>query len=585
MKQIIYYCCVFLLLSISYNLPLWAQNIDKAEVEKRIKKLFQDYEYYGAFVESFNDEQVSEAMISQFKALFDPSAMIYNDIKQSDNYGKKVSLLSYVNELKTWYPSGLSVVLSPPQLGNITCNKGTCQVLVPVNKGMGGLTKEGKDFRDNDVLGSFVIGFDATLQNFKILETKGVNEAATDIVAVKPEKKPKSASEQKSSAEPTAKADKPKTDKVKVPKTQKPIKNKPVKTENVFAKGNNAKAKRSIVGIYAGLGWTWYGGIADFSPFAGGDTDKLIAVDDLFEENLALGTRPVIYNTVLGLHRMGLTYQQYMGEKFGFTVGLGLHTYQSAIEGDIATQNYAVNNSQVGTAEPDAADFTRTFEAQNFREVFSYRSLSATLAAQHQWYSYVRNNAFRPYIKGGIELSLVSIGSSVTFEGNMGSTSTYRQGSTDFILEYLPSNKEANKIYNDVYWLYDSGSKITSGKPQTALIPQAAAFNISPFAEIGFDWMLDKNGKWGAFAAAQLSLGLLPLFATTDNAIYDNSDNVLLKRRNMATDSNTDVFYDYTPIEAESYEYRSLHGADAKTTPHFLGFMVGIKYIFKQGSK
>lgn len=579
--------CLLALLFIS--LPLvQAQDIDKAEAEKHVKKLFQDYEYYGTLVESFNDETVSESVIAQFKSLFDPTATVYNDIKQSDSYGQKLSLTAYVNELKTWYPSGLSVSLSPPQLVAITCNKGKCQVTVPVTKAMGGLTKAGVDFRDSDILLHFVVGFDAGMQNFKLLNIKSGSEGDTEPpVAVKPDKKPPK-SEGAPLDKPSAKADKPKPDKPKADKVKterlKPIKNKPIKTENVFAKGNQQKARRSMVGIYGGLGWTWLAGTADFSPISGGNSEALSTADSRFSEDFSLGTRPLSYRAVLGLNRFGLMYQQYLGEKFGFTVGIGLHTYQSAIRGDISAQTYAVDNNETGSVEPDNTAFIRSIEAKGLKENYRYSSLELFLGAQYQWYSYVRNNAFRPYIKGGLSVALSSFAPQVTFDGNINSSATYTQDTVTFTLTYDENGQNGGKAVNDIYWLYD-GSMVSDGHPTDDLIPTAAALNISPTAELGFDWALDKSGTWLFGAAARLSMGLLSVFSATNADIYGNgnAENLLLKRHYTNTDPNLDAYYTYTPLSENSYEYRSIHGADTQTKPHFMGFNIALKYVFKKG--
>lgn len=589
MKATIYSALLLLALLFAALPFAQAQDIDKTEAEKRVKKLFQDYEYYGTLVESFNDETVSENMITQFKNLFDPSAMVHNDIKQSDNYNRKLSLTAYVNELKTWYPSGLSVSLSPPQLSAINCNKGKCQVVVPVTKLMGGLTKAGVDFRDNDILLNFVIGFDAALQNFKILEIRGSGEGAdAPEIAVKPDKKlPKTDSVPVD--EPTAKVDKPKPDKPKTDKVKtdrlKPIKNKPVKTENVFAKGNQQKARRSMVGIYGGLGWTWLAGMADFSPLGGSNSEALLEADDRFSENFASGTRPLSYRAALGFNRMGLTYQQYLGENFGFTVGIGLHTYQSAIQGDISAQTYAVDNNETGSTEPDNTPFIRSFEVKGLKENYRYRSLELFFGAQYQWYSYVRNNAFRPYVKGGLGVALSSFSPQVTFDGNINSAASYTQGAHNYMLTYDESGQNGGKLYNDSYWLYGDNSIVPGRRAMDALIPAAAALNISPTAELGFDWALDKNGTWFFAAAARLSIGLLSVFGTTNTDIYgnDSAGNLLLKRRYTDTDPNLDTYYAYTPLPENRYEYRSIHGADTQTKPHFMGFNVGLKYVFKKG--
>lgn len=580
--------CLLALLFIS--LPLaQAQDIDKTEAEKRVKKLFQDYEYYGTLVESFNDETVSESVIAQFKNLFDASATVQTDIKQSDSYGEKLSLTAYVNELKTWYPSGLSVSLSPPQLGAITCNKGRCQVTVPVTKSMGGLTKAGVDFRDSDILLHFVVGFDEGLQNFKILNIKGGDEGDTEPpVAVKPDKKPPK-TDSAPLDKPSAKADKPKPDKPKADKVKterlKPIKNKPVKTENVFAKGNQQKARRSMVGIYGGLGWTWLASTANFSPISGGNSEALSTADNRFKEDFSLGTRPLSYRAVLGLNRFGLTYQQYLGEKFGFTVGIGLHTYQSAIQGDISAQTYTVDNNETGSPETDNTAFTRGFEAKELKENYQYSSLELFLGAQYQWYSYVRNNPFRPYIKGGLTLAISSFAPQVTFDGNINSSATYRQNGGNYTLTYDESGQNKGKVFTDVYWIYGDNSIVSDRHATTELIPAAAALNISPTAELGFDWALDKSGTWFFGAAARLSMGLLSVFGSTNTDIYGNgnAENLLLKRHYTSTDPNLDAYYAYTPLSENSYEYRSIHGADTQTKPHFMGFNIALKYVFKKG--
>ncbi len=560
-----------------------AQDIDKTAVEKQVKKLFQDYEYYGTLVESFNDETVSESVIGQFKNLFDPSAMVYNDIKQSENYGKKISLQAYINELKTWYPSGLSTSLSPPQLGNIVCNKGKCQINVPVSKTMGGLTKMGADFRENDILLVFVISFTETLQNFKILGINNpIDSEPLQPIAVKPDKKPKQP-DNSAKNEATAKADKPKEEKVKTERL-KPIKNKPVKTENVFAKGNNQKAKRSIVGLYTGIGWTWLAGLGDFSPLAGSSSEALSEADALFAEDFSIGTRPLSYRAALGINRIGLLYQRYLGEKFGFSAGIGWHSYRSAIQGDIASQSYAINNTETGSNEPDNTPYLRSFEAKSFKEKYSYSNLTLSLGVQHQWYSYVRNNIFRPYIKGGLEVALGTMSPSVRFDGNINSLSMYDQNDLTYTLAYDESGQNGGKIYNDVYWLYGDDAVVNGRKPSETLIPKAAGLNLSPTAEVGFDWMLSKSSDWCLSVAAQMSLGVLPIFGTPNADIYGNSaNNILLKRQYTGTDSSRDSFYDYTPLSENSYEYRSIHGADNNTTPHFLGFTLGLKYIFQKG--
>lgn len=566
--------------------PIFAQNMDKAEVEKQVKKLFQDYEYYGALVESFNDEQVSESMISQFKNLFEPSAMVYNDIKQSDNYGKKVTLTNYVNELKMWYPSGLSVTLSPPQVGNINCNKGRCQAIVPVVKAMGGLTKDKKDFRDSDILANIVVSFDDNMKNFKISEVKGMDETPSETAAIpKADKKPNKKENKEERTETAAKTEKPKQEKEKKINAPKPIKNKPVKTQNVFAKGNQQKAQRSLIGAYTAIGWTWLGGVADFAPLAGSKTlsDDL---NNMFAEDFK-GTRPLAYNAILGLNRIGLNYQRYMGEKWGFTLGLGYHQYSSAIQGDInnTTYNVAFNTAQsspINSSEPDGTNFVRHFEAKNFREVYRFSNITLSLAMQYQLYAYVRNNAFRPYLKAGLDIGLVSMANHINFEGKIVSSSTYAEQS-NMELQYDANANNAH-IYNDIYWLYNFDEVKTGNETLAELMPKANAFNISPVIELGFDWLLSKNGKWCASAAAQVNMGLMPLFANLNTDIYSNSGNILLKR-NYAGETANDAILQYSPMEADKYEYRSIHAADASTAPQFLGFIVGVKYIFKQGNK
>ncbi len=591
MKNIIkFVIALFGLLPATMQIAWAQQEIDKTAVEVEVKKLFQNYEYYGSLVESFNDDKVSETVIGQFKNLFDPAAMVYNDIKQSENYDKKVSLLSYVNELKNWYPSGLSVSLSPPELGTITCNKGNCRVTVPVSKSMGGLTKLGADFRNENIIENFVVGFDEGLKTFKILEIKGSQEDVAEVpVETKPDKKPK-----KADSVPTAKEDKVEASKTK-PQKDKQSKVKKIKpnTENVFAKGNNEKAKRSVFGLHVGFGWSWLGSVADFSPLGGGSSEALSDADALFSENFGLGNRPLSYKSVLGLNRVGLTYQKYFGEHVGFTAGIDLQNCRSVIGGDIVDQDYEVPISQVGSNEPDNTLFSRSFEALKFEENYSFSAINMSLGVQYQWYSYIRKNRFRPYVKMGVDFAVSSFAHSVEFKGNITSTSSYTQNGTgtnddiQYILEYDINIENAYKIYNDIYWLYDDNAVVSGRKPNQALIAKASSFNISPNAEVGFDWVLDKNGHWSASVAARLSVGMLPLFATRDKTIYGSNSTgvILLKRHNTGTDDNLDTYYDYSPIEENRYEYRSIHGADVNTTPHFMEFLVGVKYIIQKSKK
>jgi len=106
-------------------------NISAQDIEAQVAQLISDYEKYGTFVKTFDDEQLSERYIEEFTNLFHPNAQIYYDLAKHPAGVRKgnAPLATYINAQKLLLPKGVSIQFNDYRIKHLKDNFNYCRKL------------------------------------------------------------------------------------------------------------------------------------------------------------------------------------------------------------------------------------------------------------------------------------------------------------------------------------------------------------------------------------------------------------------------------------------------------------------------
>ena len=164
---------LFLLTSFLY--PIFAQDykhfdsIAQNQIKNEVITILNNYEKYGSLTETFT--YISEEYVNQFRLLFEPNAIVLNDIESVENKEKYITVDEYLSVIKNWYPEGLSVrfknFIKDKNIKSPYEYKEKFAVRVILSKEIRGLNKEYL-MKSKEIPITITIVFDKDLTEFKI---------------------------------------------------------------------------------------------------------------------------------------------------------------------------------------------------------------------------------------------------------------------------------------------------------------------------------------------------------------------------------------------------------------------------------
>ena len=173
---------ILLLTGIVFNVNVQAQVFNAKQdsiIQAEINTLIKNYEYYGVLTE--NDKNISQNLLLNFKKLFTPNAIVYNDIMK--NKPKKMSIDSYLRAVIDTYPSGLGLTVKIDKIGKpkyITTN-GNYAISVKIVKDVFGTDKNGNLLDISKAKNELIIVFNKQLNTFKISK---INEDQIELTSL-----------------------------------------------------------------------------------------------------------------------------------------------------------------------------------------------------------------------------------------------------------------------------------------------------------------------------------------------------------------------------------------------------------------
>lgn len=534
-----------------------AQSFDDTDVKKHVDSLFLEYEEYGKLVKNFNDIEVSQAIISKFEELFAPSARVYNDIKQSDRYGLSNTVSTYVEILEEWYPTGLSVQLKTPSGYDrfYKTKKGVYdyEVEILLTKELGGFTKKGEDYRDEELL-YFKIGFDKKLTDFKILSVYKEEPTIAEAVEEKTEEEKEDNIIIGGGANTRSK--------------KKKVKNPKISDTKKLKQGR--KETRTYIGFFVLPGVT----------SALGLDEKAIQNKfwDIKESNSITSATELQFSG-------GITLKHYFSEKIGLATGIGLYNYK------LTTSPFSLapgNNYPI--TDLDGSLATRFFSASDITESHQLSYINLPIGIEYEQFSQSRKRKLRFFGTVGANIAYLMNHKKSFAMNNVKAYNSYTvpfnnpQNPNDteytYDLEFLSQSNEAEATSNEKYWLYglnpqdvnQPGENLLVDTYETPVSAEPENISIALFAEVGAHYFFQDN--IAIFISPCVSLGLTSPFKGTE-------EDILLKQRKI-TDGSTNMNYEGFE-RRNSYEYSSMIAATNTPKNLLIGGKIGL--LYKLGGK
>lgn len=164
---------IFVLIMTMLALNLFSQVFDKDEqeyIDKNVKLLMQKLERYSSL--SKDGKNISLTYIDSFSYLFSDgkNAIVCNDIDPESQLNSYVSLRTYIDSLKSWYSSGVSVYIKIKQIEKPEWRYGSDDILwinVIISKTTFGFYKNKKIHDEKNKL-CVIIEFNKNLKDFNI---------------------------------------------------------------------------------------------------------------------------------------------------------------------------------------------------------------------------------------------------------------------------------------------------------------------------------------------------------------------------------------------------------------------------------
>jgi len=184
MKNLLLICLILFFTLFAGFQFAYAQNtgMNDNEMEYRINKLLNEYNIHATLVDE--NGALSPLARQRFLALFTKNAKVYNELPDTPNFGKKMSVSAYADQQSEWFPQGLTVQLSKPEILRSGVHQDLnydSMFVVSSVKTFSGVNKAGVKVEKKSKKLYFVLGYDKDSEKLIITAISNMEETAVTL--------------------------------------------------------------------------------------------------------------------------------------------------------------------------------------------------------------------------------------------------------------------------------------------------------------------------------------------------------------------------------------------------------------------